>query len=628
MATPLNPFKKFISPFITGAKLGATTGNPALGFAAGLAGVARSAFKRPPAPSGVGLGAIGGAQPPRMTAPRPAAAPISPVAPAQNVGAQTQVAPSIGVGTGQVTEPVAVAPTVPTVPAVASATTPPLQTSDGATINPNTGGTTVTQQAETPVVPRISYEQTPYRQALSDVEKQTQLSPEEVAIQESLNQLQQSFREGTFEEGQRPIPLEFITGRQKAIEQRALGLQEPLINRAALLQAQRQGALEAAKFRVEQERPSAPVSVSPGASLVDPATGKTIFTAPVAQKSGEQFTLSPGQARFDENGDLVAFVDKENEIKDKIVNIDGVDYVQTPNGEFVRPNVPVKPEEKAAVQALSSRLELIDEILGSDVLDSMVGPRALARIGGPFSLGERQAFAGVVAQLTDLETLNNLIQIKAQGGTFGALSEKELQVLQNSATKLNAWAIKEDGVPTGKFAVSEKAFREEVNKLRDSTKRLLDQSSELIVGGGDLDTALDDLLGFNSAGGPTVRQGNRPQRNLNPGNVKRGGVADRFATTDAQGRPVTDEQGHLVFSTPEAGFNALRADLKAKISGGSRHISGTNPTIEQLGRVYAEDPNWPRSVAKMLGVSPATRTQSVPFERLVKAVAQQEGFYA
>lgn len=122
--------------------------------------------------------------------------------------------------------------------------------------------------------------------------------------------------------------------------------------------------------------------------------------------------------------------------------------------------------------------------------------------------------------------------------------------------------------------------------------------------------------------------GNRPQRNQNPGNVKIGGVADKFALKDASGRPRVDDQNHLIFPNKEAGFKGLEADIKAKISGRSRFIKQKNPTIAQLGKAFAEDSNWSNGVARNLGVSPNTKTQSISFDKLINAIATQEGFFA
>lgn len=116
----------------------------------------------------------------------------------------------------------------------------------------------------------------------------------------------------------------------------------------------------------------------------------------------------------------------------------------------------------------------------------------------------------------------------------------------------------------------------------------------------------------------------RPIRNLNPINIKKGGVADQYADKNTDGTTKTDDQGHLIFPSAEAGIKGGKADLRAKVSGGSRHLSN-NPTIAQLGKVFAEDPNWPRSVASILGVDVNTPTQDIDFDELFRAVSMQEG---
>lgn len=123
---------------------------------------------------------------------------------------------------------------------------------------------------------------------------------------------------------------------------------------------------------------------------------------------------------------------------------------------------------------------------------------------------------------------------------------------------------------------------------------------------------------FSSAGNASAS--NIPQRNNNPGNIKQGGMADKYATG-------VDQYGHLIFPDTNTGFQAMQEDIQAKVSGQSQWLPA-NPTIAQLGKVYAEDPNWSTSVSRILGVSPSTPTQSVSLAALTKAIAQQEGFYA
>lgn len=117
---------------------------------------------------------------------------------------------------------------------------------------------------------------------------------------------------------------------------------------------------------------------------------------------------------------------------------------------------------------------------------------------------------------------------------------------------------------------------------------------------------------------------NVPERNNNPINVKAGGISDQFAEKNPDGTPKTDEQGHLIFSSPEAGVQGTKEDLRAKVEGRSRHLPD-NPTISELGKVFAEDPNWGSAVASILGVGVNTKTQDIDFEELFRAVTRQEG---
>ena len=186
-------------------------------------------------------------------------------------------------------------------------------TSTGQTINPTTGGivapptstatptptptptatptaaSTPTAGAGTPATPSSSSGATGYDAAVSAYESNLELTPEEIANQEEINRLEAARRKAFTGEGDRPIALEFITGRQKSSEQRALDLAAPLQAKAALMQAKRTGALEASKFRLGLE-----------SDKLDRADAKE------AAAKKDDFTLSEGQQRFDAQGNPIA----------------------------------------------------------------------------------------------------------------------------------------------------------------------------------------------------------------------------------------------------------------------------------------------------------------------------------
>lgn len=122
-------------------------------------------------------------------------------------------------------------------------------------------------------------------------------------------------------------------------------------------------------------------------------------------------------------------------------------------------------------QAISkSNIDLISSLITDKGLASSVGPNFLSRFKlNPFS-GAKQNFIAGVEELRSQLNLDKLIQAKGQGATFGALSDQELQVLANSATKLGAWVIKDkQGNVTG-YNASEVDFKKELDKINNFAK--------------------------------------------------------------------------------------------------------------------------------------------------------------
>lgn len=185
-------------------------------------------------------------------------------------------------------------------------------------------------------------------------------------------------------------------------------------------------------------------------------------------ETADGFTLSEGETRYDAGGNVIASVDKST--KDKLVDINGTKYVDNGDGTYSLPNIPANP---AQIQSIDDKINLVDEILNSPGLGGAVGTYKLGR-WTPFNpdAAVRADFAAGVNQLVDQETLNTLLQLKAQGGTLGAISGQELNILQNAAAKFKTWEIKEDGQPTGRFAVSEELFKKELQRIKDSSTRL------------------------------------------------------------------------------------------------------------------------------------------------------------
>ena len=264
--------------------------------------------------------------------------------------------------------------------------------------------------------------------------------------------------------------------------------------------------------------------------------------------------------------------------------------------------------------------------------------------GGAFS----SDFENLASNLASKEALDYFVNLKSRGATFGALSNAELGMITSASSLLATQQIKKtdeqgNAIGTGLFNATEEQFKEALTILQRATMK--DSLYQMMGGSAYKQAGLVNEMDINAVKaiydtwkqkqfspeqpdylnsivtGTPIVGGNLPQRNNNPGNIKAGGLSDDLATG-------TDSQGHLIFPTPEAGFEALIRDVQAKVSGNSKWLPA-NPTIAQMGKVYAENSqNWINNVTKELGVSPETQTATIPIKNLVIAIAKAEGYFA
>lgn len=377
----------------------------------------------------------------------------------------------------------------------------------------------------------------------------SQQTTREQALQEQIDSLISSGKSGVVEAGQKTIPMEFITGQQQAIEQRANTLLEPLQRELTRAEGARTGLLgslqQALGFQndsgnlqlqalQEQQKPLLEASkrvqdyvfglatkyFDAGITLTDSAesAAKKAASSPsyLAETRGEAetYTLSPGQRVLNSQGQVIA----ENPSSaggDKFTNVSpGATVIDQAGNVIYR--APSADDlagggstTSAAVEALNGKLTMIDSLMTSTGLKGAVGPYSLAR-WTPFSAdaASRQDFAAGVQQLIAKDTMDVLLNLKKQGGTLGALSDQERILLQSAASKIGTWMGRDkDGNPTGKFKISEDLFKKELQTIRNLTQSALQRAGGSSGGseggqGDELDKVLDSL-GFNPVGGVT-----------------------------------------------------------------------------------------------------------------------------
>lgn len=143
-----------------------------------------------------------------------------------------------------------------------------------------------------------------------------------------------------------------------------------------------------------------------------------------------------------------------------------------------------------ALNQTQSQIQLTDGILKDRYLGAAVGPNAASRLSfSNLFTGGRGNFVAGVEQLRGQLTLQNLQNAKANGATFGALSDSELSLLSSSASKLGTWAIK-DGDKVVGYKANESDFRKELDKINSYAK--LDY---VLKGGAPTDVGLQQYGG-------------------------------------------------------------------------------------------------------------------------------------
>lgn len=132
--------------------------------------------------------------------------------------------------------------------------------------------------------------------------------------------------------------------------------------------------------------------------------------------------------------------------------------------------------DKLQAQGLSDKIAQIDEVLSSKGMSGTVGAYGITR-WTPFSpdKADRLDFIASVEQLINQETIDKLVQSKAAGATYGALSEGERAMLAQSASRIGSWKIFDNkGNVTG-YKISEELFKKELNKIKDLAQRAKDR---------------------------------------------------------------------------------------------------------------------------------------------------------
>lgn len=236
---------------------------------------------------------------------------------------------------------------------------------------------------------------------------------------------------------------------------------------------------------------TANIALANGADL---ATVQKMYDAATPQEAveiGQKFMRDPKAVYELENARLDTVLKKaEIAYKQKATALLG-----QPTAEEKKKQAQDMKDAKARVPVLQSKVTLIDSLLGNkSAMNVVVGPSRLAREGSLFpgipflnrikspegilqyGSGNAQDFIGGVSQLVSQEFLDSLLSLKSQGGSLGQVTEKEGQKLQEAATKLGSWEMRDKNNQVTGYNVSEAAFQAELTKIREATNAILAES--------------------------------------------------------------------------------------------------------------------------------------------------------
>lgn len=143
------------------------------------------------------------------------------------------------------------------------------------------------------------------------------------------------------------------------------------------------------------------------------------------------------------------------------------------------------PPKKEDIEGVQKKMNELKKIFYGDgyELDKAVGANWLARINfDALSLNDKAQKNRLIAtidQLVGQQALDKLIEAKANGATFGALSDGELNLLKASASKFGTWARDKDGDgKTDFYEIDEKSFKEEINNVYKEYQTLIRKAND------------------------------------------------------------------------------------------------------------------------------------------------------
>lgn len=154
---------------------------------------------------------------------------------------------------------------------------------------------------------------------------------------------------------------------------------------------------------------------------------------------------------------------------------------------------------KTVVQTSDEKLSNIDDLIkriqegttaigttstarGEESNIPVIGKAGMAARAVEEASGKRQGILADISQLTSQATMDTLLALKSAGGTLGALSDGERTMLENAATPLNKYAVKdENGNVIGYNATTDQVISA-LNDIKKTIEQIKSTATDTING--------------------------------------------------------------------------------------------------------------------------------------------------
>lgn len=345
---------------------------------------------------------------------------LAPVAPSFSTPTTPQVkAPAVATNKTVVPPPVPV-PVV--TPAVGS--TPQTPIASPVVSTPAGGAPATPATPATPAAPTLA--ETADANAEKAYQESLKISPEELSTQADIDSLIESTKKAYLNTEGKPIPMEFITGQLKAIENRATSLAEPLDAKLARLQSARTASLEASKFALDRA----------DSKLTSERTAAT--KAKDDAESARRFGITEDDKKAERDQSASQFNAKmaQDESHFKITKAQEDRKIAIEEAKSAVDNSTKTDAQKAAASDALNGYSLASDILDSGKINAITGWKSPLTVLGVTN----QLQVNQVKQLKGLLSLENRQKMKGQG----AVSDFEGKMLSSAASSLDTNLSNED----------------------------------------------------------------------------------------------------------------------------------------------------------------------------------------